>query len=85
MLNREFLHSVFEDYDEAAGASRSRKAITKQTWTCGDSQRHTTVQDSKAPFSAPVCRLCIGSFHPLPQWQFSYDLVDNCFRMGGPF
>jgi hypothetical protein len=78
MLNREYLHSVFEDYDEAAGASRSRKAITKQTWTVELPRGIRQCKIVKPLFQPPFAVYASAPSIPCPEWQFSYDLVDQC-------
>jgi hypothetical protein len=78
MLNREYLHSVFEDYDEAAGASRSRKAITKQTWTVEIARGIRQCKIVKPLFQPPYAVYASAPTIPCPEWQFSYDLVDQC-------
>jgi hypothetical protein len=78
MLNREYLHSVFEDYDEAAGASRSRKAITKQTWTVELPRGIRQCKIVKPLFQPPYAVYASAPSIPCPEWQFSYDLVDQC-------
>jgi|JTFN01.1.fsa_nt_gb hypothetical protein len=78
MLNREYLHSVFEDYDDAAGASRSRKAITKQTWTVELPRGIRQCKIVKPLFQPPFAVYASAPSIPCPEWQFSYDLVDQC-------
>jgi hypothetical protein len=78
VLNREFLHSVFEDYDEAAGASRSRKAITKQTWTVEIARGIRQCKIVKPLFQPPYAVYASAPTIKCPEWQFSYDLVDQC-------
>ena len=75
---------LFEDYDDAAGNSRTRKAITKEIFTVELPRGIRQCKDSETPFPAPVCRLRIGSFHPLPRVAVLLRPGStNCSRMGG--
>ncbi len=77
-MARELVGATYEDYDDAAGASRSRKAITKETFTVELPRGIRQCKIVKPLFQPPYAVYASAPSIPCPEWQFSYDLVANC-------
>ncbi len=69
--------TVFEDYDEAAGNSRSRKAISARSWDVLLPRGVRKLKIVKPLFQAPFAVYATAPSIRCPEWDFSYDLVDG--------
>lgn len=78
MLEAKDVGRVFEDYDEAAGHSRLRKAITKESYTVELPRGIRQCKIVKPLFKPPFAVYASAPSIPCPEWKFSYDLVDDC-------
>lgn len=68
---------VYEDYDEAAGNSRSRKAISTQSWRVELAEGIRVLRIVKPLFQAPFAVYATAPAIKA-RWNFSYKLVDEC-------
>lgn len=68
---------IYDDYDEAAGNSRSRKAISVQSWKVELSEGVRQLKIVKPLFKSPFA-VYASAPSLKARWNFSYDLVDQC-------
>lgn len=68
---------IYEDYDEAAGNSRSRKAITRRSWTVDLAEGVRQLKIVKPLFQSPYA-VYASAPSIKARWNFSYSLVDQC-------
>lgn len=69
---------TYEDFDDAAGASFKRMAITKEIFTVMLPRGVRKLKIVKPLFQAPYAVYASAPTIRCPEWQFSYDLVDQC-------
>lgn len=68
---------VYEDYDEAAGNSQSRKAISSETWDVQLNRGRRKLKIVKPLFQPPFAVYATAPSIECREWDFSYKLVDN--------
>lgn len=70
-------YRIYEDYDEAAGNSRTRKAITLRSWEVHLAEGTRRLKIVKPLFQSPYA-VYASAPSIKARWNFSYSLVDQC-------
>ena len=68
---------VFNDYDEAAGNSRSRKAISLRSWDVELPRGVRKLRIVKPSREPPIAVYATAPSIKCPEWDFPYSLVDS--------
>ncbi len=68
---------VYNDYDEAAGNSRTRKAISRRSWDVELPRGIRKLKIVKPSREPPIAVYATAPSIKCPEWNFSYDLVDG--------